>query len=171
MTTIAQTNSNVTTNNGGVTSKGISLTATQQNVTFSTCTFYLTNSTTGLTGTISVKILSSDGSTIGTLGTLDASTLPTDGNQYPYEFNTTPITTDSTNCFIGLFVPSGIANDVQFNYSTSPSTTDYIGFYQINPDDTPVTISQPYFRFSATYGGSSGSSGLLNPPPYSEVRF
>jgi len=152
-TTIEQTNQNATTTTSGVNAKGIALTASEQSKTFCSATYYLSTSTAGMTGTITVQILNSSGVSQGTLGTLDASTLNTDGNEYPYTFDDNEVSTDASNCFIAFIPPASIASNISFHYTNSPSTTDYKGFYQINSGDTPVTagMTTTFFKFSAIF--------------------
>tara|TARA_R100001086_G_scaffold203283_1_gene119370 strand:+ start:439 stop:951 length:513 start_codon:yes stop_codon:yes gene_type:complete len=152
-TTIEQTNQNATTTTGGVNAKGIALTVAEQSKTFCSATYYLSTSTTGMTGNITVQILNSTGVSQGTLGTIDASTLNTDGNEYGYTFDDNEVSTDASSSFIAFIPPTAIGNNINFYYTTSPSTTDYKGFYQINSGDTPVTagMTTTFFKFSATY--------------------
>jgi len=152
-TTIEQTVSTLTTTTGGVNAKGVALTVAEQSKTFCSATYYLSTSTTGMTGNITVQILNSTGVSQGTLGTIDASTLNTDGNEYPYTFDDDDVDTDASSSFIAFIPPTAIANNINFHYTPSPSTTDYKGFYQINSGDTPVTagMTTTFFKFSATY--------------------
>ena len=166
VTTIEQTNQNASTDFCGNYAKGISLTSDQQSVTISSASFWLETGSSK-TGTISCNVLSDAGVSLGTLGTLDASTIPTDSVSREYIFNTTSVSTNATDCFISLVVPSS-ACGLGFRYATAPSTYDYQGFYQTTSSSVPVTTSQPYPKFSATYSGSgpspSGDTVLLPPP-------
>jgi hypothetical protein len=162
-TTIQQTNQSASTDFCGNYAKGISLTADERSKQFTAASFWFeTNSSK--TGTISCNILNSSGVSLGTLGTLDASTVPTDSTPREYVFDTNPVSTNDSNCFISLVVPAS-ACGLGFRYTTSPSTTDYQGFYQSAVDTTPVTTGQPYPKFSATYGGDASSGTRLPPPP------